>query len=57
MRRALDGLRAFVRLTGREMTSQAAKLSGHSQNFSISEAIDRVVIDHTGRLHVGINDR
>ena len=32
-------------------------LSCQSPNFPVSKAIDAVVIDHAGRLHVGINDR
>ena len=51
----LDGLRAFVRLAGR--SDQSGGQCVISQNFAVSEAIDRVVIDHAGRLHVGINHR
>ncbi len=51
----LDGLPAFVRLAGR--SDQSGGQCVISQNFAVSEAIDRVVIDHAGRLHVGINHR
>ena len=51
----LDGLRAFVRLAGR--SDQSGGQCVISQNFRVSEAIDRVVIDHAGCLHVGINHR
>ena len=52
----LDGLRAFARLAGRR-SDQSGGQDVISQNFRVSEAIDRVVIDHAGRLHVGINHR
>lgn len=54
--------------SGYEMAFEPVRLAGRrsdpsggqgviSQHFRVSEAIDRVVIDHAGRLHVGINHR